>query len=94
MLSGKSKFDSYHRKTTSVGLHFTPRDDRDKRPRLIFMFPILSGQNRKEKGCKPAFDLYSNEKYTGEIGFPLSFQRMNFLVADRIVSSCGVNIQL
>lgn len=24
----------------------------------------------------------------------LSFQRMNFLVADRIVSSCGVNIQL
>ena len=38
------------------------------------MSPILSVQNRKEKGSKPAFDLYSNEKYTGEIGFLSHFR--------------------
>lgn len=94
VLCGNSKFDSYRSKTTGVGLRLTLKDDTDKKPRLTFMFPILSGQNRKEKESKPAFDLYSNEKYTGGNWISLSFQRMNFLVADRIVSSRGVNIQL
>lgn len=69
-----SKCDSYRSKTTRVGLSFTLKDDTDKKPRLTFMFPILSGQNRKEKESKPAFDLYSNEKYTGEIGFLFHFR--------------------
>lgn len=74
MLSGNSRFYSYRSKTTTVGLSFTLRDDRDKKPRVTFMFPILSGKNRKEKESKPAFDLYSNEKYTGEIGFLFHFR--------------------
>ena len=60
--------------STSIGLSFCLKDDRDKKPRLTFMSPILSVQNRKEKGSKPAFDLYSNEKYTGEIGFLFHFR--------------------
>lgn len=40
-------------------------------------------------------DLHSNEnKYTRGNWIPLSFHRMNFLPADCIVSSGGVNIQL
>lgn len=60
--------------STSIGLSFCLKDDRDKKPRLTFMSPILSVQNRKEIGSKPAFDLYSNEKYTGEIGFLFHFR--------------------
>lgn len=75
VVSGNSKFDSYwSKKTNSVGLSFTLKDDEDKKPRLTFMIPILSGKNRKEKESKPAFDLYSNEKYTGEIGFFFHFR--------------------
>lgn len=68
------KSDFYRSQTTRAGSSFSLKDDRDKKPRLTFMFPILSGQNRKGEGSKPAFDLYSNEKYTREIGFLFHFR--------------------
>lgn len=48
----------------------------------------------RREAANQAFDLYSNEKYTGGNWISLSFQRMNFLAADYIESSGGVNIPL
>lgn len=83
--SGNFNFSSYRRKTSV-----------EKMPRIRkwkLYFHVSNLEWAQQEGEGSLWFIFKWEVYRGN-WISLSFQRMNFLVADRIVSSGGVNIQL
>lgn len=75
VLSENSKFNCHHRKTTNVGLCFPLKDDRDKKPRLIFMLQFWAGKTGRKRGANQPLIYIQMRSIQGKLDF--SFTSVN-----------------